>query len=271
MRKREKAFTLIELLVIIAVIAVLAASLLPALAAAKPKARRVVCSDNLKRVGRAFRTWAIAQNGNTPMTVAQVLGGDAEDVGYRTLDVSQVGSRGVSKMFLCMSNELSTPKILFCPAEYEIAYRHPAANFAGVAPSGAVPYTNDLNVSYFIGVDATGTSPQMLLAGDHNLGGDGSPPTTAYCAAPSVYSPGYALWLGTNFVSTAGPAFMANQHVQQGNIAFADGSVQCFTRLQFQDALKKTGDVGRAPGVNFKPATGIGPLPGPGCNRIQLP
>jgi hypothetical protein len=206
------------------------------------------------------------------MTVAQVLGGDAEDVGYRTLDVSQVGSRGVSKMFLCMSNELGTPKVLFCPAEYESYGRKAAINFSGTynSTTNSVPFTNDLNVSYFIGVDAQETAPRLLLAGDHNLGGDGNPPSTAYCAAPSTYSPSYAVWLGTNF-NAAGPSFMANQHDKQGNIGLGDGSVQGWQRSRFQDALRNTGDTGRAPGTNFKPATGVGPLPGPGCNRIQLP
>ncbi len=64
---------------------------------------------------------------------------------------------------------------------------------------------------------------------------------------------------------------MANQHDQPGNIALADGSVECFSRSRLQAALKKTGDTGRSAGTHFKPATGIGPLPGPGCNRIQLP
>jgi prepilin-type N-terminal cleavage/methylation domain-containing protein/prepilin-type processing-associated H-X9-DG protein len=271
MRKREKAFTLIELLVVVAVMAILAASLLPALAAAKPHARRLVCSNNLKQVGLAFQSWAIAHKGNTPMTVPQSQGGDAEDVGYRYLDATQAGGRGVSKMFLCLSNELRTPKILFCPAEYENAYRQAATSFAGVAAPGSVPYVNDLNVSYFIGVDATGTSPQMLLAGDHNMGGNANPPTTAYCYMPSPTATagiGWAVWLGTNWTSDKGPAFMANQHDQQGNIALADGSVQCFSRSRLQDALKKSGDTARAAGV-FKAATGV--TGGPGLNRIQLP
>jgi prepilin-type processing-associated H-X9-DG protein len=97
----------------------------------------------------------------------------------------------------------------------------------------------------------------MFLTGDHNIGGDGNPPQTAFCAVG--FASTYAVWLGTNWQTDKGPAFMANQHDQQGNIAFADGSVQCFTRSQLQAALKKTGDTGRQPGTNFKPTAGIGP------------
>src|ERR1035437_2631216 len=215
MRKREKAFTLLDLLVVIAVIPMLAASLLPALAYGKPKVRLVGCSNNLKQVGRAGRAWAADHNGNMPMTVAQATGGDAEDLGNRVLGPDQTTSQGVSKMFLCMSNELSTPKILFCPAEYENAYRMAASSFANpgsINTNQAVLYTNDLQVGYFIGVDAQQTSPQMFLTGDHNIGGDANPPITAFCAAPSYYSPSYAVWLGTNWLTDKGPAFMANQH-----------------------------------------------------------
>ena len=64
--ERRRAFTLIELLVVVAIIAILAAMLLPALSAAREKARRSACINNLGQMGRAFESYGGDYNGYLP-------------------------------------------------------------------------------------------------------------------------------------------------------------------------------------------------------------
>src|ERR1035441_1102346 len=51
------AFTLVELLLVIGVIAVLAALLMPALAAVQARGKRVTCLDNLKQSALSFQMY----------------------------------------------------------------------------------------------------------------------------------------------------------------------------------------------------------------------
>ncbi len=221
--KQKKAFTLIELLVVIAIIAILAAMLLPALAAAKRKAQRINCVSNLKQVGLAFRVWEGDNGDKYPMAVSTAANGAQELIRSATLNSSgglgTGGFAGITNVFLCMSNELSTPKLLVCPSDVKGS----ATNF--------LQFGNGLGyVSYFIGADSSEAYPQMILSGDRNIGISGT--------ATSGGTPAPLIDFGTNSASgPSGPttftkawvtfAWSINDlHQKVGNLGISDGSVQ---------------------------------------------
>jgi prepilin-type N-terminal cleavage/methylation domain-containing protein/prepilin-type processing-associated H-X9-DG protein len=269
-RNFNRAFTVVELLVVIAIIALLVVIQFPALANTKSKVERIHCSDNLKRVGVAFRTWAENHNGRLPMQVPQAQGGASGPVGQTatatwTGGLNPNANKGVYWMYMVMSNELTTPKVLFCPAENSTSHSSSgsfitqAEVFGPHSSSGPAGYQNDFNVSYFVGVDANSFLPNMLLAGDHNLG----------VGANQATRVGSFISAGTNanWVATA-IGWQASNHYQQGNVLLADGSVQNLTTAQFRSSLNNSGDRGgRLAGV-FSLATGS---LGPGVNRLQFP
>jgi prepilin-type N-terminal cleavage/methylation domain-containing protein/prepilin-type processing-associated H-X9-DG protein len=67
-------FTLIELLVVIAIVALLMAVLLPALGAARNRARTVVCRSNLKQWGTTFALYTQENQGCLPADFAGTSG-----------------------------------------------------------------------------------------------------------------------------------------------------------------------------------------------------
>jgi hypothetical protein len=131
-----------------------------------------------------------------------------------------------------MSNELSTPKVIYCPAD-SVRTIQPQSSFTSLKVG---------NVSYFVFGDAADAYPQMIISGDRNIGtsSQGAPAASSFTAtAPSVWTAG-TWW-----------AWTANEiHLKTGNLGLTDGSVQTTTIAAMQSSFN-TATNGYTGGANY--------------------
>jgi len=73
--QNRRAFTLVELLIVIGIIAILAGLLLPVLAQAKGKARRLHCQSNLRQISVGVALYADDHKERMPVVAPHELGG----------------------------------------------------------------------------------------------------------------------------------------------------------------------------------------------------
>jgi prepilin-type N-terminal cleavage/methylation domain-containing protein/prepilin-type processing-associated H-X9-DG protein len=273
MKQQKKAFTLIELLVVIAIIAILAAMLLPALAAAKRKAQKINCTNNLKQVGISFRIWEGDNGDRYPQAVKSSAGGASDFVGH--LNTVAVGKLAAGMVFMVMSNEMSTPKILFCPSDnYHTAGSGYATNFSygdlmseQTAPaSGVALGANEgvTKISYFVNGDATEANPQDLMCGDGNIGTTGTGASTAASlrfgatagTPPTQPTTDQDISLQPSAFNGALPywCWTANDlHQKSGNVGMADGSVQGVTIAGLHTLMASSTNATSGEEYNFPP------------------
>jgi prepilin-type N-terminal cleavage/methylation domain-containing protein len=242
LQNKYNAFTLIELLVVIAIIAILAAMLLPALQKAKEKAHRIACVNNLRQTGYALKLWAMDSNDRYPTQVPAGEGGPPNQANF---NVAPYGADYTYQIFGVLSNHLTTPKLLICPSDERNAH----TNFNMIANNTAAgPNLANANISFWAGKDAQDANPQMVLAGDRNIVGQGPGGNLPNPIPGGGFGNVGAVALGTNFTAGAQtPAWTDRIHHANGNVLMNDGSVQQVTGNRLRELLRNSGDTSGAP------------------------
>jgi prepilin-type N-terminal cleavage/methylation domain-containing protein/prepilin-type processing-associated H-X9-DG protein len=221
-----RAFTLIELLVTLAIIAILAALLLPALASGKAQGRRVACLSNLRQIGVAIECYAPDNDGNIPYGPKAPPFSNPMDFYTSTGDPTSLISLGVGipqgqpvglglllAQYLC-----DEPKVLFCPGSDQVLDADAQLANVGVAQAQCSYYYRHAgNTNLFDSFGVAPPAPANIQLDDLGNDRNGLPIRALVLDTQFLCGPNSAIY-----------GILPSTHHQQQivNILFSDGHAQ---------------------------------------------
>jgi prepilin-type N-terminal cleavage/methylation domain-containing protein len=160
----SKGFTLIELLVVIAIIGILASLLLPSLANAKRKAKRISCVSNLTQISKAFIGFANDNMRRMPWQLTPALELN-HFKGSFTTDPGTIFALDAIKDGLVTAAVLHSP----CDPDRKAANEGAQSGWPAYGPGAPIPCDA---ISYTLVEGADVGRPGTVLATTRNLSGN---------------------------------------------------------------------------------------------------